>query len=436
MPVRSGSEHLPPPSVRRRVAFADIARLGLAVSGGADSTALATIMASIRRRKGLFTCIVRCDHGAAFGEGPGSGDTVRALARRLGLPLFEIPLAVRRRRGESPEMAARRMRLDAFRALAEREKLDAVATGHHADDVAETLVLRLMRGGGARGLSGLRPDSRLPGLRLVRPLIGFTHSELVDYLRSRGIAWREDPSNCDESIARNRIRRLVIPWLERNFDPAIRAHLAQSAELLREDDAALDNEAEKLRWRMTGADGELVPSALAGRPKAVRRRAAVLFLNAAGRTAGFREVEAFLAAAEATADAPEAPPASFTLNVSPCVGIVPGTVGIGKLPADCSISAAAVAGRTLEIRPRRPGDRIAPVGFAHSRKLQDVFVDAKTPRAWRDALPVLADAATGEVVWVPGYRIARSVAVPSDTAPSYKLVLSAGNPGARKRRAK
>lgn len=421
---------------RRSPPFADIARLGLAVSGGADSTALAVMMAAARRGKGLFTCIVRCDHGAAFGEGRGSGDTVRALALRLGLPLFELPLRVRARRGESPEMAARRVRLEALRSFSRREGLDAVATGHHADDVAETLLMRLMRGGGATGLSGLRPESRLPGLRLVRPLLGFTHAELVDVLRRDGVAWREDPTNTDEAIARNRIRRRLIPWLERNFDPAVRAHLARSAELLREDDAALEAEAEALRWRMTDADGEIVPAALAGRPAAIRRRAALAHLRAKGRAGSFREAEELLAAADAAMTAADAPPADFTLAVSPCAGVVPGTLGIGKLPATCSVSAAALAGRKLELRAWRPGDRIAPIGFTHSRKLQDVFVDAKTPRAWREALPLLVDARTGEILWVPGYRIARSVAVESASAPSYKLVLSAGKPASRGRRGK
>ena len=208
---------------RTRLTGFDAKRLGLAVSGGADSSALAVLAAESRH--GLYTCVLHASHGPAYGETKDDADAVRALAARLRLPFFEIPLKFRRRRGESPEMAARRARMDAFRTMSARLSLDAVATGHHADDVAETLLLRLVRGGGATGLSGLRPRSVLPGLVLVRPLLDYTHEDLKEILRRHNVSWREDPTNTDESIRRNQMRRTVIPWLEKNVDPAIRRHL-------------------------------------------------------------------------------------------------------------------------------------------------------------------------------------------------------------------
>ena len=403
----------------------DAKRLGLAVSGGADSSALAVLAAEARR--GKYTCVIHASHGRAYGESPEDTEAVRALATRLGLPFVEIPLRFRRRKGESPEMAARRARMDAFRDISEKLSLDAIATGHHADDVAETLLLRLVRGGGATGLSGLRPRSELPGLVLVRPLLDRTHEELKAVLRKRGIAWREDPTNTDESIRRNQMRRTVIPWLEKNVDPAIRRHLSQSAEILREDDSTLDAEATSLLYRITDADGRLVPEPLLRAPKSLRRRAARMFLRNSGKPDGMRETEQFLAKAEREASRVDIPK-EFSFVVTPLRGIVPGSKGIGVLPAVCSVSAAALAGRTLELRPRREGDRIEPVGFNHAKKLKRVFIDEKVPPELRDALPILADAKTGEVLWVPGYRVAKSVAVQDDNARSYKLTLTRPSP--------
>lgn len=409
---------------KRPVGF-DAKRLGLAVSGGADSSALAVLAAEARR--GMYTCVIHASHGRAYGESPEDTEAVRSLAAKLNLPFFEIPLRFRKRRGESPEMAARRARMEAFRRISTELSLDAIATGHHADDVAETLLLRLVRGGGATGLSGLRPRSELPGLVLVRPLLDLTHEELKGILRTRGIAWREDPTNTDESIRRNLMRRTVIPWLEKHVDPAIRRHLAQSAEILREDDAALEDEATALLYRITDADGQLVPAPLLSAPKALRRRAARMFLRNSGKPDGMRETESFLAKAAREASRIDVPD-EYAFVVTPLRGIVPGSKGIGVLPAVCSVSAEALAGRNLELRPRRDGDRITPVGFDHAKKLKRIFIDEKVPPELRDTLPVLADADTGEVLWVPGYRVAKSVAVPDDDARSYKLTLARPSP--------
>ena len=98
------------------------------------------------------------------------------------------------------------------------------------------------------------------------------------------------------------------------------------------------------------------------------------------------------------------------------------------MPSTCEMSRAALAGRTLELRRWRAGDRIAPTGLnGHSRKLQDVFVTAKVPPSVRADLPLICDAATGEVLWVPGYRIAQSVAVESTAAPSWRFTLVSGS---------
>ena len=115
----------------------------------------------------------------------------------------------------------------------------------------------------------------------------------------------------------------------------------------------------------------------------------------------------------------------YLLTIAPATGYTPRAESIAAFPAACEMSRAALAGRTLELRRWSAGDRIAPTGLnGHSRKLQDVFVTAKVPPSVRADLPLVCDAATGEVLWVPGYRIAQSVAVESPTAPSWRFTLT------------
>lgn len=353
-------------------------RIGIAFSGGADSVALSWMLAKhrgIARSKVKLDFsraefhLLHVDHGVDCGEGPDAVAFARSFAQRSGLALKSAKVAVCPGKGRSVEMAARDARIAQMKKWYRALKLDAIATAHQKDDVSETLLLRLVRGSGARGLSGLRPESEIEGMRVVRPLLDYTHDELCEILERDGVEWREDPTNVDLSIKRNLIRLKIIPYLERNLDPDIRAHLAQSAEILREEDAK----------------SEL----------AVKRRMAHATLIASGRPAGFEEVE------------------KFVLTIDRAKGYRPST------EAECHLSAKALSGRRIEFRLWRDGDRIAPIGLNGSKKLQDVFTSMKISPEKRRQLPILADAGTGEVLWVPGYRVSRSVAVESPDADSF-----------------
>jgi tRNA(Ile)-lysidine synthase len=118
-------------------------------------------------------------------------------------------------------MAARRVRLDFFSACTEKLKLDAVATGHHMDDVAETFLMKLKRA----SLCGMRETSQVGKIRFVRPLLGCRDRELKSYLEKFGEVWREDASNQDISIERNKVRHEIIPFLEKNLDRKLVEHL-------------------------------------------------------------------------------------------------------------------------------------------------------------------------------------------------------------------
>lgn len=199
-------------------------RIGLAVSGGADSVALALLLTQggTRRNAAKRFVVLHVDHGLRP-ESKEEFRFVRGLAKRLGLPFKGIHAKVERMHGESMEMAARRVRLDFFADCTKRLKLDAVATGHHADDVAETFLMKLRRA----SLCGIRETSEVGNIRFVRPLLECRRKELQDYLRKYGEEWREDASNGDVSIERNRVRHEVIPFLEKTLDPNLVEHLAR-----------------------------------------------------------------------------------------------------------------------------------------------------------------------------------------------------------------
>ncbi len=435
--------------------FDGVRRLGLAVSGGSDSLSLLHIVAPLCREAGIVPVALNFDHAIPGEHSDEDAAFVRAEASRLGVAFHgEMAEGVRQGGGKSLEMAAREARLDFYRRAAALCRLDAIATGHQADDVAETLLLRLLRGAGAAGLSGLRPRSELPPtagggrpLVIVRPLLAIRRAELRDWLRERGLCWCEDPSNANEAIPRNGVRHSILPALALHGggEGEVVRQLAQSAAILREEDAYLESVAAAWLATPAMADGFPLARARTELPLALRRRVvrAWLLENTGVESSGFASVETVLGFKDgAVATLPgglRVGCAGGVVRVLPegisvaapqeTVLPVPGSLTwgdytveialggeiarergrLGGWPARCTLSAAQVAGRPLSVRGRLPGDRLSPIGLAGSKKLQDVFTDAKVPEAERDAYPVVV--CDGEIVWVPGYRVAAPFAV-------------------------
>jgi tRNA(Ile)-lysidine synthase len=273
----------------------------VAVSGGGDSIALLHLLARSSIAKGSRITVAHLDHGLR----PGSAADrrfVERVARDLGHPLLadRRPVPRLRRRDESPEEAARRVRRQFLLESAAVAGAAHIALGHTLDDQAETILMRLARGAGSASLAAM---SELGPGPFVRPLLGIERAELRAWLARRGIAFREDPSNRDERFDRNRVRRLVMPALARALNPSAARHLVEAAGRLREDALCLDGLArdalERALSQRSGA-WSLAASALAQAPRPVALRMARELLQRAGadpRRIGSRPIEAVVALA-------------------------------------------------------------------------------------------------------------------------------------------
>jgi tRNA(Ile)-lysidine synthase len=237
-----------------------------AVSGGADSTALAAALAAEAPRLGMRGGAITVDHGLQDGSAERAA-VVASTCKELGLEPVEIETVTVRRTG-GPEAAARSARYDAIDRVAERLGALTVATGHTLDDQAETVLLGLARGSGARSLSGM-PARRG---RLIRPLLAVRRETTVRACKALRLATWDDPHNADPAYARSRVRAVILPALGAQLGPGIPEALARTAAMLRADADALD------AWAATVADPTDV-ARLRELPAAVRtrvlRRAAV-----------------------------------------------------------------------------------------------------------------------------------------------------------------
>jgi len=205
----------------------------VALSGGADSVALLDALAEAGRRQGFGVVAAHLDHGLRP-DSARDAEFCRNLCARLGVPLHVGTADVRARAegdGAGLEAAAREERYAFLRRVEESTAAGAIAVAHTRDDQAETFLLRLLRGAGSAGLGAMRARTG----NLIRPLLGVGRREVLEHLRARGLEWREDGTNSELRFARNRVRHELLPYLEKHFNPGIRATLARAAALLAED---------------------------------------------------------------------------------------------------------------------------------------------------------------------------------------------------------
>ena len=220
-------------------------RLAVGLSGGADSVALLRALAARRQELGLALHAAHLHHGLRGAEADGDLEFCRELAAKLEIPFHEARVdtaqearadAKTGKPAETIEEAARRLRYSWFQQLLSKSLLHAVATAHTLDDQAETVLAKFLRGAWTEGLAGISPRLESPEGRIVRPLLGVTHAEIEAYLNALGQPWREDSTNRHLTFKRNRIRHELLPLLE-GWNPRLRQHLAQMAELAHDEEA-------------------------------------------------------------------------------------------------------------------------------------------------------------------------------------------------------
>lgn len=210
-------------------------RIAVACSGGSDSTALLLLFHQLADQIGCVLSVAHLNHLLRGDESAEDETFVQALAAKLGIPAFCEQSDVRKLAEESDsnlEEAARTARLHFFSRLLQSGYADRIALGHTADDQAETVLFRFLRGSGLRGLAGIYP---VVGEKIIRPLLPFRRQELQLWLRENGHSWREDSSNLDLRFTRNRIRHMVLPALLQ-LNPRLVETLSDTAELARDEE--------------------------------------------------------------------------------------------------------------------------------------------------------------------------------------------------------
>jgi tRNA(Ile)-lysidine synthase len=450
-------------SIQRRCLCDQHARIVAAVSGGADSVALVHVLAELSNAGALtLVGLAHLDHRLRGGESDRDREFCAALAANLQVPFNVEQIDVLReaeRRRESVEQTARTERYEFLERARARLGADRVAVAHTRDDQAETVLLRLLRGAGTRGLAAILPSRD----GVIRPLIDIRRAEIVRYLESHGHAWVEDSTNEDRRILRNWVRHDLLPTIVARNGDGVTDVLARTADSAREDEALLETLALAAEDRLR-SDARTIVTVDAHRlllePPAIARRVVRRLLESVGqRATTWAHVAAVmdLAAGEpgvvhasgcnvklSSADRVlyfrAAPPASEygggafappALDPRPLP--VPGVIDlpesggrlraerkeleeVGGLPALSTggLSQAVIPAVTAEpglfVRSWRPGDTLQPLGLSGRKKVQDLFVDRKVPRDVRHSVPIVT-AADGRIVWVAGLALGEAFRV-------------------------
>jgi tRNA(Ile)-lysidine synthase len=408
----------------------------VAVSGGADSVALLSLLHYVADTMDLFLEAAHLDH-ALRDMSSADARFVEQLCADLGVPLTiehrDVAEVARQRKGNLEEVA-RDVRRDFLKRTAQARNCHLIALGHHADDQAETFLLRLLRGAGTTGLAGMRMVNE----SLVRPLLSFRRADLFAYLKSEEIAWREDESNLDQSFTRNRIRHHLLPVLE-SFNPNISSQLAGLCEQMRQDDdfwaglvaqelarcgqwqnqdytldrslmlelvpalagrvirAALQQVRGDLRGMTSAHIADIVKLIDQGPPQGelslpgvwvARRYESLLFRRQ--KPEAIKAFELILSE-----------PGTYRLPDGRLLRVSLEDQACGESPESVEFSSAALS-FPLQVRRCRPGDRFHPSGMVGTKKIQDLFVDLKLTKEDRQgSLLLLKDE---EVLWVVGLR--------------------------------
>jgi tRNA(Ile)-lysidine synthase len=430
-------------------------RVLVAVSGGVDSVVLLYALRELQKSEKLSLAVAHFDH-AIRANSAADAEFVKKLARSLKLRYYseraDVP-AYAKAQKLSLEVAARTLRYQFFERIAKAHDFKKIALGHTLNDQAETLLMRLLRGAGLEGLSGIPPVRPSGELTYVRPLIECTRDQIVAFAQAHKLSWREDPTNYDTTIVRNKIRHELIPILK-EYNPKVLEALGRTARLLGQAAHVLDCQAEQalatlitskntqelaldlkdlvampeylqalvlrraiarvnplcepevahiealLRWVSRRGTGELhLPAGV----RVLRRHNQLIVTRRPA--APLKRFEYLLTVPGETTlseigwrfvirSLHPHPRPYLTLTLS-----VYGE-GTGEVRGRALLDADKIQG-SLVVRNRRPGDRIRL--RSGTKKLQDLFTDKKIPREQRDAIPLICD--ENALIWIVGEAV-------------------------------
>jgi len=442
-------------------------RVLVAVSGGPDSVALCHILHQLRQTYRIELVAAHVHHGIRGSEADQDAEFVQNLARQLRLPIVVQRVDVhtwRKEHGGSLQMAARELRYQCLHKIMADEGASKLALGHNADDQAEEILLRIFRGAGQRGLTGMPPHSHNG---VIRPLLECHRHEITAYLENRSLAFRQDKSNLRPWCQRNLLRLELLPQLEQNFNSNLSATLLRTSNIFREEEEFWESlVCEWLNQHSVKCEDEgirLPIGPLLGTHTAVQKRLlrrVVELVKGDLRGFGFHHTESLLQvcrspAASTRIDLPGGVTAQknyswLTINLHQEITedfyyeiAGPGAHPLPRLDHRMVLEYAAAdlaseANRNpnealmdldrisfpLVLRSSRAGDRFRPLGLGGGKKLKKFFIDAKIPRNQRRSVPILC---SGEQsIWVVGLRLDDRVKVTAKTNRLLRLIYAEG----------
>lgn len=433
----------------------------VAVSGGADSTALLNLLHDCRQEIGISLHVAHLNHMLRKGDSDLDARYVEGLAQKLSVPVSVEAVdvaAVAKQERLGIEEAARRVRYEFFEKAAQKIGAHKIAVGHTADDNVETFLMRLLRGAGLKGLCGIPPKRG----KIVRPLIKIWRRAIEDYVGGLKLVPRRDHTNYESRYMRNSVRLKLIPQLK-VYNLNIKEIILQTILLLTEDNLYLENKtfealekvqiarnaeeikidiAKMQKWE-TPIQGHLLRKAIEAIKGDLAQLSFINIRDVLGQLVSSEKWELhlpdgiFVAGERGVLSIRRGKPEareniSFSYTFS-----VPGEVRIKELGStlrgeyvdqlekgkDQRVAYLdnAELGKEIVVRSKLPGDRFSPLGIKGTKKLQDFFVDEKIPLEERDRIPIVESG--GKIIWVAGRRIDERAKVSGTTRKIVKLQL-------------
>lgn len=407
-----------------------------AVSGGPDSVCMLHLLRSLSDRYGFKLAVAHMNHGFRP-ESASEAVFVREIAEGFGLPCVVEEAHLGERLAGLPvncQDEARKVRYDFLERAADEIGADRIAVGHNADDQAETWIMRVIRGAGAKGLSAIPPVRG----RIIRPLLDITREEIMEYLSENGIGYVTDKSNLKTVYLRNSLRMRLMPMVK-EYNPEAVTALVHSAEILRQEDNLLDSLANDALSRISAEKDGLLRIDAAGfcaLHEALKRRVvrlacartkgdtlglsyghvidAVRLLTGSGTGKGIDlpgGVRVETGYGEVVFRRESAAPEGFRVELH-----IPGTARVPSGTITAEVCSGALSGHggsvafidmerltgPLFVRNREDGDLFHPAGMDGRKKLKEYFIDKKVPRGERGRVPIVV--CGDDIVWVAGFR--------------------------------